>query len=316
MLRAALLCAAMVWAVGILLACSVQPRAQERTVAITFDDLPVAGTLDPVEARSINSSILNSLDRHHVPSIGFVIGKRVQEIGESTGKALLDEWVSRGYDLGNHTFSHIVLDDLTIEQFEDDILAGEKAITPVLASVGKRPRYFRFPENHTGETKEKHDAIAAFVAQRGYQLAVCTVENEDYNFNRAYEKMFSTTDQASAAKLRAEYLAYTAKEIDYYAGLHNQIFGRETSQVMLLHVNRLNADVIDAVLALFEQRHYRFVSLNAALSDPAFKTPDTFVTKNGWMWGYRWAKELGLRVNGSLESEPPSWILEYDKQHK
>lgn len=302
--------------VSLLLLLSLASWAQQRTVAVTFDDLPIAGSIDPAAARTINLAILNSLDRHHIPAIGFVIGKRVQDIGNAQGQALLAEWVRRGYDLGNHTYSHISFDDLTVNQFEREIVAGEAAIRPVLAKVGKRPRYFRFPENQTGDTKEKHDAIAAFLAQRGYQLAVCTIDNEDYNFNRAYVKMLSNKDDGSAAKLRADYLAYTSKEIDYYAGLHRQIFGREIPQVMLLHVNALNADVVDNVLALFKSKHYRFVSLDRALSDPAFKTPDEFVTKEGWMWGYRWAKVLGVRVNGSLESEPPSWVFQYDKDHK
>ena len=303
-------------AVSILAVCSLPALAQQRSVAVTFDDLPVQGTVDPIEARSINISILSSVDRHHVPAIGFVIGQRAQEIGDGQGKELLREWVKRRYDLGNHTFSHIISDVLTVEQFEHEIVAGEATIVPVLASVGKTPRYFRFPENRTGDTKEKHDAIAAFLVRHGYRLAVCTIDNEDSNFNRAYLKMISNKDDASAVKLRADYLAYTSTEIDYYAGLHKQVFGREIPHVMLLHVNRLNADLIDKVLELFEQKHYRFVTLDAALSDPAFKTPDEFVTKYGWMWGYRWAKELGIHVNGSLESEAPAWVKEYDKEQK
>src|SRR5580692_6516436 len=65
--------------------CAVPSLAQQRSVAVTFDDLPVAGTADAVKARSINISILNSLDRHHAPSVGFVIESRVQEIGEREG---------------------------------------------------------------------------------------------------------------------------------------------------------------------------------------------------------------------------------------
>jgi peptidoglycan/xylan/chitin deacetylase (PgdA/CDA1 family) len=303
-------------AAAMLLAFSLPSMAQQRTVAVTFDDLPVADTSDPGEARAIHRAILDSLDRRHVPATGFVIGKRVEEIGSAQGRSLLEDWLRRGYDLGNHTYSHIPADNLTVAQFEQDIVAGEKPLLPLLARAGKRLRYFRFPENHTGDTKEKHDAIAAFLAQRGYQVAVCTIDNEDYNFNRAYVKMLANQDGVLAARLRAAYLAYTSKEIDYYAALHKQVFGREIPQVMLLHVNALNAEVMDQVLALFVEKHYRFVSLDAALSDPAYKTPDEFVTPNGWMWGYRWAKVLGVHVNGSLESEPPSWVFQYDKERK
>jgi hypothetical protein len=32
------------------------------------------------------------------------------------------------------------------------------------------------------------------------------------------------------------------------------------------------------------------------------------------MWGYRWAQELKVKVNGNLETEPPKWVLEYGKE--
>lgn len=78
--------------------------AQQRSVAVTFDDLPIAGDIGPTEARFANTAILDSLDRHHVPAIGFVIENRVKEIGEKPGADVLSEWVKRGYDLGNTHF--------------------------------------------------------------------------------------------------------------------------------------------------------------------------------------------------------------------
>jgi peptidoglycan/xylan/chitin deacetylase (PgdA/CDA1 family) len=302
-----------------LVVCVSASWAQRRSVALTFDDLPVVGTVDPAEARSINISILGSLDRQHAPAIGFVIESRVEEIGKLQGQELLRQWVERGYELGNHTYSHTISDNLTADQFEDGIVAGEASFAAALNKVGKAPRYFRFPQSHTGDTKEKHDAIAAFLVQRHYKVAVCTIDNEDYAFNAAYVKMLSSNDDASAAKLRADYLAYTSAEIDYYSGLHKQIFGREIPHVMLLHVNRLNADLIDQLLELFIEKRYRFVTLDVALSDPAYSTPDSFVprfSKFGPMWGYRWAAELGVGVNGALESEPPAWVLTYGKARK
>ncbi len=80
---------------------------------------------------------------------------------------------------------------------------------------------------------------------------------------------------------------------------------------MLLHANRLNADLIDQLLAAFDERGYRFVTLDDAQSDDAYQTPDTFISKFGPMWGYRWAKMRGVSVNGALEPEPPKWVVDY-----
>ena len=221
--------------------------------------------------------------------------------------------MSQGLDLGNHTYSHPDINDLSTEQFEGEILRGENGFAPLLRVEGKKPEFFRFPMNHTGATKAEHDAIAAFLSDRGDRVATCTIDNSDYIFNAAYLRMLAKNDGPSAQQLRHDYLAYTSVEIDYYAALNKQVFGYEPPQVMVLHDNQLNADVIEQIIALFEQKQYKFVSLNTAQSDRAYRTPDTYVSKYGPMWGYRWAEEREFKVNGRLEPDPPTWIVDYDK---
>ena len=303
--------------------------AQSRTVALTFDDIPAAlvatapgvfqnlqGADGALDAERINRAIVDSLDEHHAPATAFVNGKRLQAIGDMPGQRILRYWVQHGYDLGNHTFSHADLNRLTVEQFQNEVVRGETSIRQALAEHGKSLRYLRFPYNHAGDTKEKHDAVAAFLSQSNYTVATCTIDNLDYAFSRAYDIMLARKDHNAARKLRAEYLAFTSAAIDYYSQLHKKVFGREIPHVMLLHANRLNADMIGKVLGIFEQKQYRFVTLDEAQSDPAYRTPDTFITKYGPMWGYRWARELGVEVNGKLEPEPPEWILNYSKASK
>ena len=43
------------------------------------------------------------------------------------------------------------------------------------------------------------------------------------------------------------------------------------------------------------------MSLGVAQSDAAYQTPDKYVTKYGPMWGYRWAKERNVKVDGRLD---------------
>jgi hypothetical protein len=123
--------------------------------------------------------------------------------------------------------------------------------------------------------------------------------------------MLAKGDNASAQKLRTEYLAYSSAEIDYYSGLNRKVLGYEPPEVMLLHDNLLNAELIEKILTLFEQKQYKFVTLAAAQSDPAYQIPDTFITKSGQMWGYRWAAERNVKYDGRLEPDPPAWILNY-----
>lgn len=300
---------------------SVFAGAQQRSVALTFDDLPlaIAGGSDKSspaqvlsEARAVNKAILRVLRLHHAPAIAFVNEKEIVRDGHvEQNRAILREWIQQGHELGNHTYSHADSTELTVESFEKDVVDGEPSVRLLMSGVGKPLRFFRFPFNHTGETAEKHDAIAAFLKQRGYKVATCTVENSDWVFARAYRLMVDRRDAQSAARLRTDYLDYTRQEIEYYNKLNRQIFGHEIPQVMVLHANRLNADMLDEVLQIFEKLDYKFVSLQEAQADPAYQTPDTFFTPFGPMWGYRWARELNVKVDGRSEPEVPAWVEKY-----
>jgi peptidoglycan/xylan/chitin deacetylase (PgdA/CDA1 family) len=297
---------------------AISAGAQTRTVALTFDDLPLADAgagpnESPVqrlaEAGAVNHALLHALKKHHAPAIAFV---NEQKIGDSkVYREILSEWIRNGQDLGNHTFSHIDLTKAPVEDFEKEVIDGEASIRSLMSAAGKPLRYLRFPFNHTGDTAEKRAAIAAFLKQHGYEVATCTIDTSDFIFARAYGLMLDKKDKAAARRLRADYLDFTREEIEYYTSLHRQIFGREIPHVMLLHANRLNADTIESILALFEQKKYRFVTLAEAQSDKAYQTPDTYVTVHGPMWGYRWARDLNIKVDGRLEKDPPVWVTEY-----
>lgn len=299
--------------------------AQSKSVAITVDDLPYQSgyggrPLSPSDtalAAEVNRRILDALARNNVPATGFVNELKVEQLGTEASKTMLKPWTAGNFALGNHLYSHKDANGLTTKQIEEEIVRGEATIVPLMKAAGKPTDFLRFPFNHTGDTQAKHDAIAAFMAQRGYRLAPCTIENQDWEFNRAYVLMLTKHDDDSAARLRAEYLAFTAAAIDYYSALNKQVLGYNPPEIMLLHANRLNADVLDQVLSIFEEKHYRFVSLSQAESDPIYQQPDTYITQHGPMWGYRWAKERKVsltsdrKINVSLEPEPPAWITEY-----
>jgi peptidoglycan/xylan/chitin deacetylase (PgdA/CDA1 family) len=305
----------------VLVALQLPAAAQSRSVALTFDDLPLALAGAPAnatpeqrlaETRAVNEAILAALKKHHAPAIAFVNEQKVLTDGrEREYRQILAEWIRDGHDLGNHTFAHLNLSNISAEQFEKEVIDGEASIKPLMANAGKKLRFLRFPYNHTGETPEKHAAVTAFLKQHGYEVATCTVENSDWVFARAYRVALDRSDAPTAARLRAAYLEYTRQELDYYTGLHRQIFGHEIPHVMLLHSSRLNADTLDQLLRIFEDETYRFVSLAEAQSDPAYRTPDADLTEAGPMWGYRWARQLKIKVDGGKEPEVPAWVSEY-----
>jgi len=88
-----------------------------------------------------------------------------------------------------------------------------------------------------------------------------------------------------------------------------KLFGREMTQTLLIHANFINSDYFDDLAAMFKRRGYRFVDLETALKDEAYRLPDKFTGASGISWLHRWALDRG-REN-VLPDEPmvPAFIL-------
>jgi peptidoglycan-N-acetylglucosamine deacetylase len=292
--------------------------AQSRTVAITVDDLVCAscgpagpdGTVASEIIESANERLVAGLKRAHIPVTGFVITQTVEKAGVA-GTRSLQMWLDAGFDLGSHSYSHPNFASITTEEMEADIERADAMLRPLLVANHRALQFFRFPYNGTGNTQAKHDTLAAYLSQHGYRVATCTIDNTDWEYAQAYVRAIGARDKGRAERILRAYLDYTASEIDFYAALNRRVLGYEPPQVMLIHDSMLNAGSIDGLLGLFRSRGYHFVSLTQAQSDPAYSIPDTYVTRYGPMWGYRWAAERNVGHLGLTEPDPPGWVSDY-----
>ncbi|KQV29319.1 hypothetical protein ASC97_23575 [Rhizobium sp. Root1203] len=290
-----------------------------RSVAITFDDLPYVHASEPGaedapdRAVAANHAILAALARYRVPATGFVVEQRVRALG-LTGRDLLQPWNKGVLELGNHSFSHADSNTLDADAIRREIVGGEATIRPMAEAAGRALPFFRFPFNHVGDTIEKRRVIEALLTERSYRLAASTIDTSDYIFDQAYEHAFTRKDKAMRKRVEDAYVAYSRRQIAYYAELNRNVIGYEPPAIMLLHLNRLNAATMTRLLKLFREAGYRFVSLAEAQSDPAYAQSPRMATQFGPMWGYRWASERRVKVDGSREQEPPEWVAHYAKE--
>jgi peptidoglycan/xylan/chitin deacetylase (PgdA/CDA1 family) len=284
--------------------------APPRTMAVTVDDLPAPyGGL--TEMTPITEGVLAALRRHGVTAVGFVNESRLEPAGERDARlALLRSWVRDGHDLGNHTRSHPDLQRVPVDEYERDVLQGEPGIREVLAEHGRSPRFFRHPYTHTGPTLEVRLRFESFLAAHGYAVAPFSIENADYVFDRARRSAVAAGDEASAERILEAYVAYTASVTEQMEALSRETFGREVPQILLIHANRINSDALDEMLAAFAGRGYRFVPLQEALGDDAWKTPDEYVGPRGPSWLFRFRLARGLPLDLEKEPDPPQWVLD------
>lgn len=285
--------------------------APERAIAITVDDLPVApGMRDPANDARVTRDLVASLRRAGAPAIGFVNEGKLYVNGAPDPRrvALLRQWIDAGLHLGNHTFSHLDLNATPLEEVQRDVLKGELVTRGLMSAAGRRLRYFRHPFLRTGRSLEVRNRFERFLRERGYVVAPVTYDNYDYVFAAAYDR--TTQDAAGArATIASTYVDYMERIAAYYERQSVAIVGREFPQVLLLHANALNADTFDRLAARLRVRGYRFVSLDEALADPAYRTADEYAGPAGITWIHRWALTKGVRRD-VFAGEPtvPGWI--------
>jgi peptidoglycan/xylan/chitin deacetylase (PgdA/CDA1 family) len=313
--------AALALAAGMTLLIAADPPAVQvtapparRAMALTFDDLPYvyvapADGATLAVAQRATAALLRALASRQAPAVGFVNEDKLGSGAEIEARtALLQGWVDSGAILGNHTYSHVDLNTRTIAQFEEEIRKGEVVTRRLMRPRHPYPLYFRHPFTHTGDTREKKEAIEAFLGARGYVVAPHTIDSEDYLFNVPYARALAAHDTAAAERLRAAYLTFVIEATGFAERVSVRIFGREIPQTILLHANAINADALEELLDRLGARGYEFVPLDRALADPAYRTRDTFVTSYGPTWLWRWTRSLGLEVSFAEDPEPPGWV--------
>lgn len=284
----------------------------QRYIAVTIDDLPVVAKNSDLKTRQeITRKLLGHIKKAKIPVIGFVNEGKLYKDDKLVAKEvdLLKQWLDAGLNLGNHTFSHMSLHDNSPENYEADILKGEIITKKLLADKNQKIKYFRHPYLWTGLSLEIKNDLNKFLTEHNYTIAPVTIDNSDWIFARAYDNAIEKKNEKLKREIGAAYVPYLNAKFDYWERQSMKIFGREINQILLIHANSINADYLDNLAQAMEKRNYKFVTLEEALKDEAYKLPDTFVKRNGISWLHRWALEKGRENILPDEPKTPEFIL-------
>lgn len=288
---------------------SAQPQRQ---IAITFDDLIFVPDKDIRQVKTLTAKLLKTLKENNVPAIGFVNEIKLQPANEIEARtAILKMWIDAGFELGNHTYSHLDMFTATAEKFREDLIAGEQVTKKLLVAKGKQERYFRHPYLNTGPSPEKKAAFDKILAERNYIVAPVTVDNNDYMFAAVYADALKNNDQALMQRVAEAYVPYMNSVLEFYEKQSMTLLGYEVRQILLVHANTLNADHFGEMISMMKKRGYRFISLEEALRDKAYQSLDAYTGRSGTSWLQRWAmsqKHQPTIQQFKLEPDVPEFI--------
>ncbi|QOV44596.1 polysaccharide deacetylase family protein [Streptomyces chromofuscus] len=128
----------------------------EKCIALTFDGNPGEPT----------DRLLDLLKQYNAPSTFFLEGRRINRHPDVV-RRIADE----GHEIGNHTWSHPRLTDVSDQQIRDEIMRTERAISDI---TGKKSTLMRPPQGRTD------DRVSDMMRDLGLAQILWTVTAKDY----------------------------------------------------------------------------------------------------------------------------------------
>ena len=294
--------------------CLGAQTSSARKVAITIDDCPVVNEMtDLGNFQRITNGLIGSFQVEKVPVTTFINERQLNVPGQRDARvAGVEQWLTAGFELGNHTYSHLSASNVSVDQFQDDVVKGEVITRAMLEKRGLQLVWLRYPYLHSGATAESHQAIVDFLERRKYRVAPVTVDYADYTFAGAYTRELRRGNIEVAEKIKLAYLDQIDVGFAYAERSSMELFGREIAQILLIHCNELNSVTLRESIARMRKRGYAFIPLDEAMQDEAYQRPDTFAGPGG-SWLSRSATVTGKPLTPETrDARPvvPKWITD------
>lgn len=249
-------------------AAKAMPFERHPIVALTFDDLPAAGGLADGQTRTATlTKLARELNAAHLRgTYGFVNAVDLDDDPDT--QQALRAWVAAGMNIGNHTWSHPLLIDVSAAAFEQNIAQNEPALRQYAA--GRDWHWFRYPDLDEGDTLAKRDDVRAWLRAHGYRIAEPTLNFQDDDWSDPYDRCLAKHDEASIAWLKQSYLENAAEFIRVGREEEQIAFGHEIPNVLLLHATGFTTLMVPRLIALLRQQGFRFATMTKIESTSAF----------------------------------------------
>jgi peptidoglycan/xylan/chitin deacetylase (PgdA/CDA1 family) len=223
--------------------------------------------------------MISTLRAHHAPAAVFVNCARLQR-----SDPLLDLWIASGATVGNHTAHHRDLHTTPIPEWQADV----RSCDTTLRSITKKPvNFFRFPALHEGADSRQRQAAQHVLTDLHYRNAQVTIDNLDILAVRPYSEAIARGRSSEAERLIQAAVAHDLAATTHFEETARAKVGREIPQVILLHANLMTSAMLPTLLDSLQRRGYRFISIEAALSDSVFQRPECYKGSDGVSFLYR-----------------------------
>ena len=277
-------------------------------VAITVDDIPEHGDLPPgISREDVSRRLLKVFKENGIDKVyGFTNGTFMDDSPEEMG--ILKEWLIAGYPLGNHTYNHPNLNSVTTSSFLADIAKQDRLLRTLatFSPLIQKRHMFRYPFLDEGRTLAKRNAVRSYLASNGYRIAEVTIDYDDWAWTDAYARCVAKHDDKTVQWLKdhvGESADRSLRDSETNAKL---LFKRQIPQILLIHIALFNNLTLDKILKDWRANGVQFVSLDEALSDPAYAINPNYVYEGG----RGFLEQIAEARKISIAEEDPAYSIE------
>lgn len=251
--------------------------AQAADVAITMDDFRFVDS-PLMTGREQDTRILSALEKNKMEAALFVIGSVLEQ---PLARERLAAWDRDHHIIANHTYTHTSYEELSFEQFSQEIIKTQEVLAPYRNSQ----KLFRFPMLAEGETREKRDEMRAFLKEHGYRNGYVTIDTSDWYIDSRLVDRLTQDPKADLSGYRDYYLHHIWDRAQYYDGLSQKVLGRSVKHTLLIHHTQLNALFLNDLIAMFRSKGWRIIPAREAFQDPVFQMePDIVPAGESIVW--------------------------------
>ena len=209
--------------------------------------------------------------------IGFVNEGKLTVMGEGLDGqdarlGLLRKWLAKGFELGNHTYSHQSLNEIPIEEFEADVVRGEPATAALLGSHGRKLRYFRHPFLQVGLDLEQATRLRGLARRAGLHGGARHHRQRRLHLRRGLRERAQGGGGGAGPTDRARPISntWTRSSISTRAWPRRCSAGRSATSFSFTRTSSTRTTRGSSSSAC-ARGSYRFVPLSWALEDPAYR---------------------------------------------
>ena len=252
-------------------------------VAISFDELPYQLNLDKVPSqedgvfqKQVTDQLVQHLVAQNVPAAVFV---HCDLLPPEQG--LVGQWADAGFTIGNHGANPIDANTTPIQAWSDDVM---RCANKLKKKNLKHPQWFRFPNLQRGWTSQRDRALQSAIQELEHRIVPASIPVRDDLYNQVYERAIASQSSGRAQSVVSEYVKHVRESVLQADKLARTRRGMAIPHIARFHVNRLNADVMDQVLAALRSDGVRIISVHEAVQDPLYTSKNAYFGRSEKSW--------------------------------